>query len=73
MINKPKTEQIDKSIRLLIVEKDRYKELWKEAKEKLENIHCKLYSIGAPLNDNILKFNKDQLKYLLKIAEEAEL
>ncbi len=31
-----------------------------------------LYSIGAPLNDNILDYNEDQLKPFFRIAEETE-
>lgn len=44
-----------------------------KAKITLQYIHSKLYSIGAPLNDNILKFNNKQLKYLIDIAREIEL
>lgn len=29
-----------------------------------------LYSIGAPLNDNLLKFNKDQLKWLMSLGDK---
>lgn len=31
-----------------------------------------LYSIGAPLNDNVLGYTEDQLKPFFRIAEETE-
>lgn len=31
-----------------------------------------LYSIGAPLNDNMLDYSEDQLKPFFRIAEETE-
>ena len=35
-------------------------------------IKGKFYSIGAPLNDNILQFNKDQLKWCFQVVELVE-
>ena len=67
-----KEMKINQSICDLLLEKDKFKRLWQEAREVLENINNRLYSIGAPLNDNILKFTKDQRKYLHQIAEEIK-
>jgi len=39
------------------------KEQLRENKETLEELHGKFYNIGAPLNDNILKFNDKQLSW----------
>lgn len=65
--------RINKSICNLLLEKDKFKELWKEAKGVCEAIDTKqLYSIGAPLNDNCLKFNKEQLRFLLDIAKQIK-
>jgi hypothetical protein len=30
------------------------------------------YNIGAPLNDNILQFNKDQMKWCFQVVELVE-
>ena len=65
-------KKIDKSIANLLIEKDRYKYLSEEAKKTLKYILNKLYSIGAPLNDNVLKFNNKQLKFLHNIAKEVK-
>ena len=32
-------------------------------------IKGKFYNMGAPLNDNILKFNKDQMKWCFQVVE----
>lgn len=39
----------------------------KNYQEALKDIKSKLISIGAPLNDNILKYNKKQLKIFFTI------
>jgi hypothetical protein len=59
------------SVLKLLEEKDNYKQLLKEAREDLETIYRKCYAIGAPLNDNILKFNKEQLRWIKQIADIA--
>jgi hypothetical protein len=41
-----------------------YRQVRKENKKIKKQIHNKLYSIGAPLNDNNLKFNNEQLRFL---------
>jgi hypothetical protein len=35
-------------------------------------IKGKFYNIGQPLNDNILQFNKDQIKWCFQIVELVE-
>ena len=35
-------------------------------------IKGKFYNIGAPLNDNILQFNKDQMKWCFQVMELVE-
>ena len=56
----------------LLVEKDYYKNLSEEYGSALKWILSKCYSIGAPLNDNILKFNNKQLKFLSDITLEIK-
>jgi len=62
----------EKAVLNLLVEKDKYKNLSEEYKEVLEYIVTKCISIGAPLNDNILKFNNKQLKFLSDIVQEIK-
>lgn len=52
----------------LLKERNKYMKLAKEYEKILDWILSRFYSIGAPLNDNILKFNKKQLLFLLDIA-----
>jgi hypothetical protein len=35
-------------------------------------IKGKFYNIGAPLNDNILQFNKDQMRWCFQVVELVE-
>ena len=56
----------------LLIEKNEYQKQAKLYKEVLEWILTKCYSIGAPLNDNILKFNNKQLKFLSDIVGEIK-
>lgn len=39
-----------------------------EAYDNFESIHLLLYAIGAPLNDNVLNFNREQRDYLRMIG-----
>jgi hypothetical protein len=59
----------EESIINLLIEKDKYKKLSEDYQDILQWILTKCYSIGAPLNDNILKFNDRQLKWLLDIVK----
>ena len=54
------------------LEIERYKQIFKEDKSSLLLLLGNFYSIGAPLNDNMLSFNKDQLLWCSKIAQEIE-
>ena len=53
----------------LLRDKEIYKEAIKHLREALTEIHIKLVSIGAPLNENTLAFNKKQLDFLFDIDE----
>lgn len=44
----------------------------KEMKEAFRNIDSMLYSIGGPLNDNVHRYNKNQLKIFFRIKDEIE-
>lgn len=63
---------MENSVLNLLIEKDKYKNSSKEYKEVLQHILNKIYSIGAPLNDNILKYNNKQLRIFWDIAKEIE-
>ena len=54
------------------LEIEQYKSMLEENKEILKAIKGKLYSIGQPLNDNVLKFNKDQLIWCMGLADIIE-
>lgn len=43
-----------------------------EYKHRLSNIHDTIYCIGGPLNDNKLRYNKNQLKVFADIAAYSE-
>ncbi len=49
------------------LEIENLKEWLEEYKDSMQRIHGLLFNIGAPLNDNILGFNKEQRLYLHKI------
>lgn len=44
----------------------------KRLKNKLEEFGTRFYCIGHPLNDNVLKFNNEQLVYLARFADEIK-
>lgn len=48
------------------------KSLNKDYKEVLEYIKGRLISIGAPLNDNVLRYNKKQLRIFRDILQEIK-
>ena len=45
-------------------------EVIKMHEESYKNIHGILYSIGGPLNDNVLQYTNKQLKTFFRISEE---
>lgn len=52
------------------VQIEEYKDMLRNNLRVKESIIGSLYSIGAPLNDNLLKFNKDQLKWLMSLGDK---
>ena len=48
------------------------KEINKDYKDVLGYIKSRLISIGAPLNDNVLKYNKKQLKLFWDILQNIK-
>ena len=44
----------------------------KDRDSRLDQIHRLLICMGGPLNDNVLKFNKEQRLYLKRILDLAE-
>lgn len=44
----------------------------KENKQLKKDLLGLFYNIGQPLNDNILQFNKDQLRWCIKVVESIE-
>ena len=49
-----------------------YKSKLIENTEIARQIRCKFYSVGAPLNENILQFNKEQLKWCFQVVQLLE-
>lgn len=49
-----------------------YKKQLEENMEIVAKLNSKFFSIGAPLNDNVLQFNKEQLKWCFKVSELVE-
>ena len=62
----------NKAITELYLKNMKLKEKLKIYKEAIKTIDVLLYGCGKPLNDNVLQFNNDQLKYLMKIGEEIK-
>ena len=44
----------------------------KKLKKCLEDFSTRFYCIGAPLNDNVLKFNREQMLYLKEFSDEMK-
>jgi len=49
------------------LEIDRYQQSHERDKKTLKLLRLKFYAIGQPLNDNNLKFNKEQLKWCFSV------
>lgn len=47
------------------LEIEQYKITIEEYKKSMKEIKGRFYNIGQPLNDNVLGFNKDQIKWAL--------
>lgn len=41
-------------------------------RKKLAEFSIRFYCVGHPLNDNVLRFNKKQLVYLVRFADEIK-
>ena len=46
-----------------------YKVRLKANKQISKDLHNKFYAIGAPLNDNLLRFNREQLAWCFELHE----
>lgn len=54
------------------LEIEHYKKNESANKKILHDIHNKFIGIGQPLNDNILQFNKAQMKWCFEVFYEIE-
>ena len=51
---------------------EKYKEMLKVNKKLKSQIVGKFYSIGQPLNDNVLQMNEDQMKWCFEVVHLVE-
>jgi cell division septum initiation protein DivIVA len=51
----------------------KHEQLVEIVKQSSKDIHYMCYNIGAPLNDNNLKFNAEQIRFLLKLYEISQI
>jgi hypothetical protein len=51
------------------LEIENLKLLLKENSELISELSNSFYSVGAPLNDNVVKMNKEQMKWCFGVAE----
>jgi hypothetical protein len=54
------------------LEIEHYKVMFNENEEIKKKLIGKFYSIGQPLNDNALQFNKQQHKWCFQVVELVE-
>ena len=54
------------------LEIEEFKEREKYNKEIVSSLNARFTNIGAPLNDNVLQFNNDQIKWALRTFELIE-
>ncbi len=52
---------------------EEYKEMINENIKLKKNLKNMFYSVGEPLNDNKLQFNKEQLMWCLKVIKSIDL
>ncbi len=62
----------DKLIAKQSIKIQEYEEIIRDNVKVVDEIKRKFYSIGAPLNDNFLKFNKEQMFWCFKVADLLE-
>lgn len=63
-----KMTEENKSILKLLTERDKYKKQTEFYEALLKHLLIRFYNIGVPLNDNVLKFNNEQLLSLTDIV-----
>lgn len=51
---------------------EEYKQMLEQNSELIADLKMRFYAIGQPLNDNVLMFNKEQLKWCFKTVELVE-
>ena len=54
------------------LEIEKYKKAFEENRELIKDITCKFVCIGQPLNDNLLQFNKEQIKWCFEVLSLVE-
>jgi hypothetical protein len=54
------------------LEIENYKRIMNENSDIIRNIKMRFIAIGQPLNDNVLMFNKDQLRWCGKTFQMIE-
>lgn len=54
------------------LEIEQYKLASEENQKICKDLHLRFYAIGAPLNDNILKFDKAQMLWALEVFQLTE-
>lgn len=54
------------------LEIEEYKQALKENAQVIKSLTGKFYNIGQPLNDNVLRFNKDQQKWCFGVFALVE-
>lgn len=54
------------------LEIEKYKKAFEENKELINDITCKFVCVGQPLNDNLLQFNKEQIKWCFEVFSLVE-
>lgn len=51
---------------------EEYKQILQQNKKLKRQIISKFYSMGQPLNDNVLQMNKEQMKWCFEVVGLAE-
>lgn len=59
----------DEVISKLVTKTFEQEETINDLKKRINDVNSILYSIGGPLNDNVKKFNKEQLKTFFRIKD----
>lgn len=54
------------------LEIEQYKIAMAENKKTAKDLHMKFFAIGQPLNDNVLQFNKEQIKWAFSVYDLIE-